>query len=552
MKKLFLTLFIMLGMFYGTSQTFTMVKDINPESQYDFITHNASFKEVNGKVYYIFYQTPSYKKGLYVSDGTEAGTYKITPDDVEVVSKILTTGGNKVYFFAKDSHGIEPWVYNTVTQSAYMIKEIIPSSVSNSQAEYAKFFSADDNKAYFYCTDGVNGFEIWVTDGTEAGTYMVKDISQGSASTSIYTEVPVYGNNMRDGKFYFFCYTQASGYEPWVSDGTDAGTFMLADISPGMGPSASSSTHNQFYEYNGAMYFFASQFNSYKYDLYKTDGTQEGTELVYNNIEANNHIKNIFEKDGLLYFITTNNTPKLWLSDGTSSGTQLVSTFPSEYNFNTIHFHPIVVDGTIYIRLKHVNTGYELYKLDSQYMPVLVKDINVGTSNGLTADHYDDSKVLQSYDNKVWFIGRAVSSDYSQIWVSDGTESGTQNVTLSLGGYPGNMDDYNLFASSFGVFCIYVKMGVSGSELYFYSNGSMSNNDFTKISEIKLFPNPTSSVLNFSETLNNIEIYSLDGKKILTKKSSESIDVQNLTKGIYIIKAQNLNGNIINNKFFKN
>lgn len=551
MKKLFLTLFIMFGMFYGNSQTFTMVKDINPQSQYDFITHNASFKEINGKVYYIFYQTPSNKKGLYVSDGTEAGTYKITPDDVEVVSEILTTGGNNVYFFAKDSNGIEPWVYNSDTQSAYMIKEIIPSSVSNSQAEYAKFFSADENKAYFYCTDGVNGFEIWVTDGTEAGTYMVKDITPGSTSTSIYTEAPIFGNNLRDGKFYFFCFTQAAGYEPWVSDGTEAGTFMLADISPGAGSSAVSYTYNQFYNYNGAMYFFASQFNSYKYDLYKTDGTQAGTELVSNIFDTNHSVLNLFEKDGLLYIITTNNLPKLWSTDGTQSGTQLVTTFPDNFNFNTIDFQPVVVGGTIYLRLKGNDVGIELYKLDSSYTPVLVKDIFVGTSNGLSTIEYEDAKVLQAYDNKIWFMARTSSTETTQFWVSDGTEAGTQNLTLSLGGSAGNMDDYNLFASSFGVFCIYVKMGVSGSELYFYSNGSMSNNDFTKISEIKLFPNPTSSVLNFSEILNNIEIYSLDGKRVLTQNSVENVDVSEFSNGIYLIKARTEEDKEINLKFIK-
>ena len=36
--------------------------------------------------------------------------------------------------------------------------------------------------AYFGAADGTNGFELWRTDGTEDGTYMVKDIYPGTSS----------------------------------------------------------------------------------------------------------------------------------------------------------------------------------------------------------------------------------------------------------------------------------------------------------------------------------------------------------------------------------
>ena len=33
---------------------------------------------------------------------------------------------------------------------------------------------------YFWADDGVNGDELWKSDGTEAGTVLVKDINPGS------------------------------------------------------------------------------------------------------------------------------------------------------------------------------------------------------------------------------------------------------------------------------------------------------------------------------------------------------------------------------------
>ena len=37
---------------------------------------------------------------------------------------------------------------------------------------------------YFVGNDGANGYELWKSDGTTAGTVMVKDIAPGSASSA--------------------------------------------------------------------------------------------------------------------------------------------------------------------------------------------------------------------------------------------------------------------------------------------------------------------------------------------------------------------------------
>src|SRR5690606_38851278 len=103
------------------------------ETTFDFITYKTCFREVNGKVYYIFQEIPSYKYGLFVSDGTEDGTYRVTPESISIEDSNIIVGGNKIYFFATDSNGKEPWVYNTETQTAYMIKDIEPSSLRSEE-----------------------------------------------------------------------------------------------------------------------------------------------------------------------------------------------------------------------------------------------------------------------------------------------------------------------------------------------------------------------------------------------------------------------------------
>jgi len=78
-------------------------------------------------------------------------------------------------------------------------------------------------KAFFAATDSDHGEELWVTDGTKAGTHMVKDIVPGTHGSN-----PSYLGRLND-KALFSAFTNENGQETWVSDGTEEGTFMLAD-----------------------------------------------------------------------------------------------------------------------------------------------------------------------------------------------------------------------------------------------------------------------------------------------------------------------------------
>eukprot|EP00217_Crustomastix_stigmatica_P007345 CAMPEP_0183790378 /NCGR_PEP_ID=MMETSP0803_2-20130417/1008_1 /TAXON_ID=195967 /ORGANISM="Crustomastix stigmata, Strain CCMP3273" /LENGTH=96 /DNA_ID=CAMNT_0026034593 /DNA_START=15 /DNA_END=302 /DNA_ORIENTATION=- len=83
------------------------------------------------------------------------------------------------------------------------------------------------SKLYFQATDGTNGKELWVSNGTAGGTSMLKDIRSGSGDSS-----PQYLAVM-DSKLYFQANDGTHGQELWVSDGTAGGTSMLKDIKSG-------------------------------------------------------------------------------------------------------------------------------------------------------------------------------------------------------------------------------------------------------------------------------------------------------------------------------
>src|SRR5262245_5797505 len=77
------------------------------------------------------------------------------------------------------------------------------------------------NLAYFSANDGTTGIELWKTDGTAAGTVLVKDILPGPGNS-----YPRFLSNV-NGTLYFLADDGVSGRELWRSDGTAAGTNVV-------------------------------------------------------------------------------------------------------------------------------------------------------------------------------------------------------------------------------------------------------------------------------------------------------------------------------------
>jgi ELWxxDGT repeat protein len=87
--------------------------------------------------------------------------------------------------------------------------------------------TALDDVVYFGGTDGVHGRELWRSDGTVAGTALVADLAPGLASGAPQSNLVAW-----DGRLYFAA-DGVHGQELWSSDGTAAGTRLEIDLAAG-------------------------------------------------------------------------------------------------------------------------------------------------------------------------------------------------------------------------------------------------------------------------------------------------------------------------------
>ncbi len=55
---------------------------------------------------------------------------------------------------------------------------------------------------------------------------------------------------------------------------------------------------------------------------------------------------------------------------------------------------------------------------------------------------------------------------------------------------------------------------------------------------IRTFPNPCSDLLHFTHTVQSIELYSAEGRRVLTSGNCASIDVSSLNSGIYLVRVE--------------
>src|SRR5436190_1595113 len=124
--------------------------------------------------------------GLAAS-GAEAGAATpptlvkdINSGSLGAVNGAITPAGQNAYFVAFDPvHGRALWRSDGTAAGTRMVKDANGSGVPNPTE-----LAAVGSELYFSADDGVHGRELWKSNGTAAGTRMVKDVFHGHGSSN--------------------------------------------------------------------------------------------------------------------------------------------------------------------------------------------------------------------------------------------------------------------------------------------------------------------------------------------------------------------------------
>jgi ELWxxDGT repeat protein len=199
-----------------------LVKNIAPEknSGQGVQSSNPQYLTVvNGTLYF------SAAGGLWKSDGTEAGTVLVK----NVNASYLRNVNGTLFFVGTDAtHGAELWKSDGTAAGTVMVKDINPGSAGSLTSEFFVGSGNVGGMLFFSANDGVHGREPWMSDGTAAGTVLIKDINPGSADSA-----PGFFTNVNGLVYFDVLEDPVYGAELWQTDGTAAGTVLVQDIYPG-------------------------------------------------------------------------------------------------------------------------------------------------------------------------------------------------------------------------------------------------------------------------------------------------------------------------------
>ncbi|CAD5270370.1 MULTISPECIES: T9SS type A sorting domain-containing protein [unclassified Imperialibacter] len=362
----------------------------------------GSFTELNYKSYFI--QSGYFGSRLLETDGTSEGTVVLSAsqthaaitgnvsDIVAFQDKLLVFNIN---FFVEGDYavGLEPGFFDPADGSIQLLKDINETNYGSSAALKPKQFG---DKLLFLANDGVHGQELWITDGTSDGTILLKDIVDGSDGLT-NVEYVEFGE-----KLLLFI----NGNQIWETDGASNNTILISDLSSEAGFIAFDDERD-LVELDGKLYFLFYSTSNFRYHLWETDGTDEGTlpsiSENFNNIRARNIA-------GELILFGYLNYPEVYKLNTSTNTLELIATVGPLGK--AIYRVSRPYSGNVFF-----NTDGKLWKTDGIDV-TLVKEIP-GLQNGFN--------IVDEIDGNLLFFGESTAAGY-ELWKTDGSDAGTDIV----------------------------------------------------------------------------------------------------------------------------
>ncbi|MEP7009892.1 MAG: hypothetical protein ABJC13_06180 [Acidobacteriota bacterium] len=475
------------------------------------------------------------ERELWTTDGTPEGTRRVKAVAGDGRNDLRALGA-KVGFVGFDAaRGAELWTSDGTAAGTRQAKDLCPGPCSG----VSELGPSALGKIWLAGTTPDRGLEVWTSDLSPAGTRQLRDLcagacssdprqwraaggrmyflarvdfverliaSDGTAAGTLAVGVPARAARTLDAvplgaALVFVGYGAAQGEEPWISDGTAAGTRLLADLDSA---NLAGSYPLSYAEAGGRPFFFAFDGILTTW-LWTTDGTAEGTRVAYElpdelcleeigrTAEAGGRLVaflEMCEEDRLFEVVGSDGTPagsgpllpagvfgdgrfvpaggqvlfsafdevhgfELWSTDGTPGGTTRLSDFvlPDPFRPEGAGFPMFFSFGDrAVVPVLSVAGGEELW-------------ISDGTAAGtrplhevfpfLEAPLENAKSATAALDGRFYFVAAAPGDAAATLWSTDLSASGTRSV--------GPLDLSRAEAGGWSLFPLGVKLLLSGS-----------------------------------------------------------------------------------------
>ncbi|MDC0710840.1 hypothetical protein POL68_20360 [Stigmatella sp. ncwal1] len=343
-------------------------------------------------------------KTLWRSDGTPGGTFAVATLPFQIGEMVAFNGA---LFFGG-------------YQGLWKSDGTVASQVQTFEGKVGSFATLG-GALFFAGTHGSFGTELWTSDGTAAGTHLLKDLVPGPEG-SLLRELLAW-----NGGLYFTASTSLGTRGLWRSDGTAAGTLVLKTWAEAEGSFLEKS--HSFTPVGSALLFTVPERpeDFFPSITWRTVGTAKGTREMggaWTGTRSSQSLTQPLATVGdSVYFAASDGSPgeTLWKSDGTPTGTVPLRTFSQLTEAGGSWEEPpdaVRVGGTLFFKAEDGAHGFELWKSDgTAFGTVLVKDIVPGPESSYVGDFTELNGVL-------FFTAVDALFEWS-LWRSDGTEGGT-------------------------------------------------------------------------------------------------------------------------------
>ncbi|HMN60516.1 MAG TPA: hypothetical protein PJ988_09145, partial [Anaerolinea sp.] len=346
---------------------------------------------------------------IWRTDGTPEGTIALNfSTDIQTIEKyvigsdLLYPVEDRVFFTVFDiDHGRELWVSDESAEGIYRVKDIVPGPDSTS---FSKMTALED-QLFFVANDGFGNEELWVSDGSETGTYMVKDLIPPEK----YGHQVIGGLTPLNDKMLFERYDfDTKTADLFKTDGTADGTEFITTVPQPWG----------FLQGDGVVFIpvFLDSINQFR--LYQTDGTAAGTVEVA-DLGSGIFVREMKAMSGDVYiFVSTSEGLKLWVYHADEDLLVLLHTFYDPNFPDPTPYESATGNGKLVFS---VNEYDAYYGYDTAHL--WVSDGTVAGTQHITGNFKNPAK-LQSA-GKGFIFNADSGAEGREVWKTDGTQAGT-------------------------------------------------------------------------------------------------------------------------------